>query len=259
MKGPYISIYTRNSPTRRPAKESSQNADSRVTYEEYYENTYEVAYDPIAMGGINDHFGGLPQWALNHLEPYERAIGAMSYRGRMITFRASRVSWEEGISSVRAEILVPGIQRINYDSTFGLVSKIGGDGWVDDKYLKPVIDEVTGKIVWRTSLRYVKSLEDDFTELVGATISVVRSQTVRMMSPFVKMLSANWLVDIGVNVRVNEDGGWQNTTEQYHKIFWTVRAHALNKKASLSHSGTGSYSRADYDQIVDEVKRLLAE
>ena len=253
MKAPYISVFS-TSGGKRPSLENAH-----AEWETYQFCTYEVAYDPLTMGEFKDNFEGLPQWGLDNLAPYERAMGAMAYKGRMVTFRISRMSRRDGIAAIRAEIVVPGMKRITYNGATGLIERHStSNGWQHDVYLGAVLDVMSKTVVWRTHWRYAQKPEAEYTELVGATIATVRSQTVAMMMPFLSAVDANWLPDIGLSTRTSEGDGLAPTTEQYYAIYQAVRSHVEKHYTALSHGGAGSYTRGDYDQIVEEVKRLLA-
>ena len=256
MKAPYISVFS-TSGGKRPSLENAH-----AEWETYQLCTYEVAYDPLTMGEFKDNFEGLPQWGLDNLAPYERAMGAMAYKGRMVTFRASRMSWRDGIAAIRAEIVVPGMKRITYTGATGTIEKHStSNGWQHDAYLGAVLCVMTKNVVWRTHWRYAQKSEPGYTELVGATIATVRSQTVEMMLPFMSAVDGNWLPDIGLSTRTTEDDGMAPTTEQYQAIYQAVRSHVEKHRVTLPHDDTGSfhlYTRGDYNRIVDEVKRLLA-
>ena len=249
MKAPYVSVYV---------SQSNRLAESTVgsppKWEPYDKHVYEVKYDPETMGDVKNNFDSMSQWVLDNLEPFESAIGAFAYQGRMVTFQLVRKNRHDSIDSVSVYVEIPGRKKVIYEGDVGEIWGHSQAGWQGPTHLRAVLNH-DDKVSWIITARHVLKHNECNDEFIGATISVVRSQTVQMMRPFTGVVNGQWLTDIGLSTRTKIDGGCEKTSATYREIFKAVQRHVAQYQPWLKNC---LYQRQHYDAIVWEVKQLLA-
>ncbi len=213
---------------------------------------YEVSYDP-SMGDVQSNFDGLPQWALDNLEIGERAFGAVAYRGRMVTFRVSRMGDIGSIQDIRAEILVPGQKKIDYEGDNCTVWSFSKEGWQRSKIYRAVLAPAGG-VIWKLSMSYVQFHSGEYTENMGATRAVVRSQMHEMIYPFSSDVGGDWYGDIGVSRKLRDNNGSAKPDILHWEAYKLVRAHVEQYQEALK---AKRYTSVEYYELVARVRTLL--